>query len=92
MQRGAQENLWPKFILESAPLRATSSALPYCIRGAICKALKIRKPSRVSPVGFSPVPESFTSVPNLSAKGRPTVVEIPTQVDARDLSRGRSLV
>ena len=24
--RGAQENLWPKFILESAPLRATSSA------------------------------------------------------------------
>jgi hypothetical protein len=24
--RGAQENLWPKFILWSAPLRATSSA------------------------------------------------------------------
>ncbi len=23
--RGAQENLWPKFILWSAPLRATSS-------------------------------------------------------------------
>lgn len=25
-QWGAQENLWPKFILKSAPLRATSSA------------------------------------------------------------------
>ena len=24
-QWGAQENLWPKFILKSAPLRATSS-------------------------------------------------------------------
>ena len=25
--RGAQENLWPKFILRGAPLRATSSAV-----------------------------------------------------------------
>jgi hypothetical protein len=25
--RGAQENLWPKFFLWSAPLRATSSVL-----------------------------------------------------------------
>jgi hypothetical protein len=25
-QWGAQENLWPKFIFKSAPLRATSSA------------------------------------------------------------------
>jgi len=25
--RGAQENLWPKFILRGAPLRATSSSV-----------------------------------------------------------------
>ena len=39
--RGAQENLWPKFILESAPLRATSSVLCLCIRHATCNSLKI---------------------------------------------------
>ena len=39
--RGAQENLWPKFILESAPLRATSSVLSLCIPRAISKLHKI---------------------------------------------------
>jgi hypothetical protein len=40
--RGAQENLWPKFILESAPLRATSSDFLFCIPRAICKLFKLR--------------------------------------------------
>ena len=40
--RGAQENLWPKFILESAPLRATSSGFLFCIQRAISKPLKLR--------------------------------------------------
>ena len=42
MQRGAQENLWPKFILKSAPLRATSSVLEYSTLPANFKHLKIR--------------------------------------------------
>ncbi len=41
-QWGAQENLWPKFILKSAPLRATSSALCMSIRYATRKLLKIQ--------------------------------------------------
>jgi hypothetical protein len=40
-QRGAQENLWPKFILKSAPLRATSSALLSCTCHTIPNLLKI---------------------------------------------------
>ena len=40
-QRGAQENLWPKFILKSAPLRATSSAFPCCTCHTISNLLKI---------------------------------------------------
>ena len=40
-QWGAQENLWPKFILKSAPLRATSSGLCLSIRRANRKLLKI---------------------------------------------------
>jgi len=39
-QWGAQENLWPKFILKSAPLRATSSGRLYCIPRANSKSLK----------------------------------------------------
>jgi hypothetical protein len=42
MQWGAQENLWPKFILKSAPLRATSSVLEYSTHHAIPNALKIQ--------------------------------------------------
>ena len=41
--RGAQENLWPKFILESAPLRATSSGLSYCTPRANRKLLKLQR-------------------------------------------------
>jgi hypothetical protein len=40
-QWGAQENLWPKFILKSAPLRATSSGGCLSIRRANRKLLKI---------------------------------------------------
>ena len=39
--RGAQENLWPKFILWSAPLRATSSMDPRSSRVAKPKRLKM---------------------------------------------------
>jgi len=38
--RGVQENLWPKFILSNAPLRATSSTVFGSIRFAILKLLK----------------------------------------------------
>jgi hypothetical protein len=41
MQRGVQENLWPKFIFKGAPLRATSSALYISTRLANFKLLKI---------------------------------------------------
>jgi hypothetical protein len=45
-QWGAQENLWPKFILKSAPLRATSSGRLYCIPCANSKSLKTIVPER----------------------------------------------
>jgi hypothetical protein len=54
MQWGAQENLWPKFILKSAPLRATSSALKYSTHHAIPNGLKIQHWRTVPLVGISP--------------------------------------
>ena len=39
--RGAQENLWPKFILWSAPLRATSSTFLCCTHHAIPNYMKV---------------------------------------------------
>jgi len=38
--RGAQENLWPKFIFKSAPLRATSSGVSFSTLFANLKSLK----------------------------------------------------
>jgi len=40
--RGAQENLWPKFIFKSAPLRATSSSVSFSTLFANLKSLKRR--------------------------------------------------
>lgn len=68
-QRGAQENLWPKFILKSAPLRATSSALLNCTHGAIPNILKILGSSATKVVGISERQERITSRPK-SRKGR----------------------
>jgi hypothetical protein len=42
MQRGFQENLWPKFIFKVAPLRATSSILLCSIRFANSNRVKIQ--------------------------------------------------
>jgi hypothetical protein len=47
MQRGVQENLWPKFIFEGAPLRATSSADNCSIRFANSNRLKMQAPQVV---------------------------------------------
>ena len=54
MQRGAQENLWPKFILKSAPLRATSSVHEYSTHCAIGNAMKIQRLKKIPRVGISP--------------------------------------
>ena len=40
--RGVQENLWPKFIFEGAPLRATSSADHCSTRFANSNRLKMQ--------------------------------------------------
>jgi hypothetical protein len=48
--RGAQENLWPKFILKNAPLRATSSAGDTASAMPRAKAVKLKKPGESSPV------------------------------------------
>ena len=42
MQRGVQENLWPKFIFKGAPLRATSSGDNCSTRFANSNRLKIQ--------------------------------------------------
>jgi len=42
--RGAQENLWPKFILKNAPLRATSSAGGSASAVPSPKVMKLKKP------------------------------------------------
>ena len=60
--RGAQENLWPKFILESAPLRATSSVLSYCKLRAVRNLFKIMDTGTLRPVGIAMPLERFTSI------------------------------
>ena len=60
MQRGTPENLWPKFILKGAPLRATSSDAIRCISHTNCKRLKTKDPNGPKQVGFSSSLESFT--------------------------------
>jgi hypothetical protein len=68
-QWGAQENLWPKFILKSAPLRATSSVFLYCIPDANPKSLKINTPRRIRlSRNFYPI-ERFTSDGSSGAGG-----------------------
>ena len=62
-QRGAQENLWPKFILKSAPLRATSSGVINCTHCAIPNSLKILDASATEVVGISEGQERITSPP-----------------------------
>ncbi len=60
MQRGTPENLWPKFILKGAPLRATSSDAIRCTSHTNSKRLKTKNPSCHHQVGFSTTLESFT--------------------------------
>ena len=60
MQRGTPENLWPKFILKGAPLRATSSAAIHCTCYTNAKRLKINRPEVCDQVGFSSTLETFT--------------------------------
>ena len=59
-QRGTPENLWPKFILKGAPLRATSSVAIRCTCHTTCKRLKTKMLDRSEQVGISPSLESFT--------------------------------
>jgi hypothetical protein len=61
-QWGAQENLWPKFILKSAPLRATSSGPVYCTLGANRKPLITNSAVRFRSVGISTPLENFTTL------------------------------
>jgi hypothetical protein len=58
--RGAQENLWPKFFLWSAPLRATSSVSVQSTLGATLKLLKTHAAKFGSRVGIAAWGESFT--------------------------------
>ena len=58
--RGAQENLWPKFFLWSAPLRATSSVLVQSTLGATLNSLKTHATKFRSRVGIAAWGERFT--------------------------------
>ena len=58
--RGVQENLWPKFILMNAPLRATSSAGDSASAVPRAKVVKLKKPCEDSPVVIAGWRESFT--------------------------------
>jgi hypothetical protein len=60
MQRGTPENLWPKFILKGAPLRATSSDAIDCTCCTNSKRLKTKDPEVRNQVGFSSTLETFT--------------------------------
>ncbi len=69
-QWGAQENLWPKFILKSAPLRATSSVLEYSTLFANPNVVKIQGRSKISLVGISGQRERITSAAKRHGTGR----------------------
>ena len=58
--RGAQENLWPKFILKNAPLRATSSASSSASAMPSPKVVKLKKAGEAPPVVIAGWLESFT--------------------------------
>ena len=58
--RGAQENLWPKFILKNAPLRATSSASSSASAMPSPNVVKLKKAGEDSPVVIAGCLESFT--------------------------------
>ena len=58
--RGAQENLWPKFFLWSAPLRATSSVSVQSTLAATLNLLKTHTPKFRSRVGIAAWRERFT--------------------------------
>ncbi len=58
--RGVQENLWPKFILKNAPLRATSSAGDRASAMPWSKVMKLKKPRESCPVVIAGWLESFT--------------------------------
>jgi hypothetical protein len=58
--RGVQENLWPKFILKNAPLRATSSAGDSASAMPWAKVVKLKKPGGKCPVVIAGWLESFT--------------------------------
>jgi hypothetical protein len=68
--RGTQENLWPKLFSRSAPLRATSSVLTYCILHAVRNPLKTLGRATFDSVGIALPLERFTSptLGNIHAK------------------------
>jgi hypothetical protein len=75
MQRGVQENLWPKFIFKGAPLRATSSADNCSTRFAKSNSLKIRDWRGEAPGRNFPWRERIT-LARAGARELPTVAEI----------------
>jgi hypothetical protein len=66
--RGAQENLWPKFILKNAPLRATSSVGVSASAVPSPKVVKLKKPGETCPVVIARWLESFTFEPTSRLK------------------------